>query len=391
MKRWMQKLLESFDFNLDQDSRSNKATTPHSSFTDLQDGPSSSGFRLSEEKATLLFLIDSYSRHTMDTETLSAKKAREHFEEFAKEIIQAREHDQLEKTLFRFRQFFNSHRIDEYTYVQNTLDDFKTLIWDFIDQLGEELSFELQSNLEMKKSFSSLKDAVESNSIETLKVQARQFIDSYSEIQHSRERRQRHRIQHVQDHFEQIKRQLLDAQNSLKVDYLTQAYNRKTFDEQCKNIFNIHKITKTQGEAKQATLVILDIDHFKKINDSYGHDMGDFILQELVKLLKLVFSRSIDCVARLGGEEFGVLLPDYLAIHAQQKIEILMKKIRSEVFVKEDLRVQFTISAGIAELGEDTGPSAWLKRADVALYEAKKTGRNKFVVAPLPSQTRLSA
>ena len=128
------------------------------------------------------------------------------------------------------------------------------------------------------------------------------------------------------------------------------------------------------------TLIALDIDHFKKINDGYGHDVGDYILKEFVKIMKNTFTRDVDFVARVGGEEFAVILPEYKTEAAIQKAEQLMAVVRKEVFVQDKMEIRFTVSLGIAQRGSSENAEDWVKRADLALYQSKNTGRNKITV-----------
>ncbi len=360
LKKWMQKLVDQLDIEWKGPADENHAQ-PNSAF--------------SEEKATLLFLIDAYSKHLIETDASPTRRVRETLDEFSKEIIQT-DSDKLEKVLFRFRQYFNSHRIEEYSYVQKTFDDFRGIVWDFVDQLSEDLANEIESDSEIRESLFQLKDAVEANSIEALKTQSRNFIDSYTEHQTKKDRRRTARIDHVKKNLDSLKKQLSEANSSLRQDHLTKAFNRKSFEEQAKNLWNMHSLY-----GKNASLLMIDIDHFKKINDTYGHPMGDFILVECVKMLKECFNREVDCVARVGGEEFAILLPDFQAGQAALKADAAMQKIRSEVFVNEDSKLQFTVSMGIAELQTNESVEVWIKRADQALYFSKTTGRNRFTLA----------
>ncbi len=126
-----------------------------------------------------------------------------------------------------------------------------------------------------------------------------------------------------------------------------------------------------------------NIDFFKKINDSYGHDIGDFILKECVRLLNEVFNREDEMVARIGGEEFAVVLPNQSIEHAVQRADEALNRIRNEVFSQGEIKeLRFTASMGIAQLLENEEPSEWLKRSDLALYQSKNTGRNKYTLAP---------
>jgi diguanylate cyclase (GGDEF)-like protein len=137
----------------------------------------------------------------------------------------------------------------------------------------------------------------------------------------------------------------------------------------------------SQVTGDPACLVMLDIDHFKKVNDNYGHQIGDAILIECVKLLQEAFSRDKDFVARVGGEEFAVIMSDTNITTAIDLVEQAMDKIRETVYVEGPNKIQFTISVGIAQLKKIESVDAWLKRADEALYHSKNTGRDRYTVA----------
>src|SRR5690606_15502202 len=99
--------------------------------------------------------------------------------------------------LFRFRQFFASYRIDEYAFVQQTFDDFRGIIWDFVDQLAEELAYQQAEDNEIKSNLEQLKEAVEANSIEALRTKSRHFIDAYMEFQTKRDSRRTKRMESI--------------------------------------------------------------------------------------------------------------------------------------------------------------------------------------------------
>jgi len=127
---------------------------------------------------------------------------------------------------------------------------------------------------------------------------------------------------------------------------------------------------------------MIDIDNFKKINDTYGHDVGDevlkFLSQNLIKYL-----RQSDVIARLGGEEFAVLLPDSNIEHAKNKAEDIRKNIeRLEIKLEDETVIKFTVSIGVSsyDLAKGSEFNALLKKSDEALYKAKESGRNTVVV-----------
>ena len=361
MKQWVSKLLEQFEMDFGANGKA---------------GGSGSAQKvdMSEERATLLYLIDTYNKHLLDIDKRPVRKVREQLDEFAKQLVNP-SLPGADSVLFKFRQFFASYRIDETTYVQNTFDDFKRIIWDFADNLGEDI-VEQTKDREITSSLEQLREAVESNSIEDLRAKSREFINFYMEHQTQRDERRSKKMVSVKKNLNSVKKQLMEANHSMRVDHLTQAFNRKSFDEHLKRYIQLRAIS-----GQQVSLIMLDIDHFKKVNDSYGHDIGDFVLKECVGLLKEVFNREEDYVARLGGEEFGVILPDYNAEAASKKAEDAMNKIRKEVFVHGNLEIRFTVSMGIAELQDHESPDEIMKRADTALYESKNTGRNKVTIS----------
>jgi len=164
------------------------------------------------------------------------------------------------------------------------------------------------------------------------------------------------------------------------IDELTKLGNRRFFNANFDNIYQI------AGQyCKTFSLAILDIDHFKNINDTYGHPVGDFVLKGLARWIKENI-RSTDIPARTGGEEFAILLPETTKISAVSVLERLRKKIASKTFVKrrEKHRIKITISIGVATFPDDsTDKEDLFKKADEALYMAKQRGRNRVEPATI--------
>ncbi len=365
MKQWVKKLLDQLDLDWEKASSSQMPSG----------SANSPAPEMSEERATLLFILDIYNKHLIETNKQPIRKVRETLDHFARSLVQPAG-ESSEKLLFQLRQFFSSHRIDEYTYVQSSFEDFKKIIWDFADHLSEDIRFEQVKDAEAQESFKDLREAVESNSFDQLKSKSREFIDFYIKYQSQKHDLRSKKITSIRKNLNVVKKKLVEANNSMRTDHLTSAYNRRSFDEQMQNSQKLAEIAQTP-----LSLIILDIDFFKKINDSYGHDIGDFILQECVRLMKSSFSGEEDFLARIGGEEFAVILPGCSIEMAQVKAEAAMAQIRKEVFVHGKLEIRFTVSMGISQWvpGENVG--SWLKRADLALYQSKNTGRNKYTLA----------
>ena len=156
------------------------------------------------------------------------------------------------------------------------------------------------------------------------------------------------------------------------IDELTKIPNRAYFEKEFDREISRHNREKTP-----LSFIILDIDKFKDYNDNYGHQRGDDILKKLAKLIKENI-RQIDMFARWGGEEFVCILPNTSIKNAKQLAQKLRKIIENNVF-KDGLGV--TASFGVAEWGDMDTKEAIIKRADEALYKAKKNGRNRVEVS----------
>ena len=161
-------------------------------------------------------------------------------------------------------------------------------------------------------------------------------------------------------------------------DALTGLYNRHYLNTHLGNM-----VKQALKNGKHMALMIMDMDHFKQVNDTYGHDVGDRILKQLAAII-IQESRSSELAARFGGEEFVVLMPETDPASAQNAANRMREKVEATSFIINDAgeTIKKTISIGVSSLHPD-GDSAesLLKRADEALYEAKNNGRNRVVVS----------
>jgi len=160
-------------------------------------------------------------------------------------------------------------------------------------------------------------------------------------------------------------------------DALTGLLNRALLDPTLEQAASRHQRT-----AERATLLAIDIDHFKNINDTFGHMVGDDVLVQVAALLKSRL-RGSDVVFRTGGEEFAILLADTAGEPAHHVAQLLRSAVAGENLIDGH---PVTMSVGVAELLKDDTPESWFARADRCLYEAKRTGRNR-VVTDAPTKT----
>lgn len=161
-------------------------------------------------------------------------------------------------------------------------------------------------------------------------------------------------------------------------DFLTGALNRRGMDDAIDREFE-----RADRHNTPISLAMLDIDHFKKINDTMGHSTGDTALAHLAKVVKSIL-RSTDVLARYGGEEFVILLPGSKQNDAVNVVTGIQRDLTKNFFLHNNERVLITFSAGVAERLTGENIDSVLPRADAALYIAKQSGRNRVVGAEIP-------
>jgi diguanylate cyclase (GGDEF)-like protein len=155
------------------------------------------------------------------------------------------------------------------------------------------------------------------------------------------------------------------------VDGLTGVHNKRYLLETLER-----EIPRARRHGRPLSLVMLDIDHFKKINDTFGHLAGDYVLKELAQLVKTRL-RPDDVIARYGGEEFGIVLPETPRAGGAAIGDDLRRRIEAHRFVFENEVIRVSVSMGVAELGDTLDVLAFIKASDELLYRAKRAGRNR--------------
>ncbi|KDN57941.1 MULTISPECIES: diguanylate cyclase [unclassified Exiguobacterium] len=173
-------------------------------------------------------------------------------------------------------------------------------------------------------------------------------------------------LQELRRHFENVQHQ----QQLARTDALTGIANRRLLNEAMANL---------TVEAEEYALILVDIDHFKRVNDTYGHDVGDDVLRELGMLL-VAESREDHLVGRFGGEEFLIIMPNAQKDEVSRLAESIREKVSTFPFETSAGTLHITVSLGACH-SNDIEVDSVLKHADEALYHAKESGRNRFILA----------
>jgi diguanylate cyclase len=172
-----------------------------------------------------------------------------------------------------------------------------------------------------------------------------------------------------------LESQLREMSELVYEDQLTGSLNRRGLDD-----FLEHALARTERRNLPLCLALLDLDDFKRLNDTHGHSAGDRALIHLVQVVKDTL-RAMDVIGRFGGEEFVIVLPDTSLEDAAQTVTRVQRELTKRIFMHNDQRLLITFSAGVALRARDETQASLIERVDKALYEAKKAGKNRVVVA----------
>ncbi len=238
--------------------------------------------------------------------------------------------------------------------------------------------------------------AQRSQALETELIERRRIEAQLETVQAELEERVRERTRSLEARnreLSQLRLTLETANQRLRrlvtVDALTGVSNRRHFDRELER-----ELRRSRRDERPLSLVFLDLDEFKKFNDTYGHARGDDVLRSVARTLNETFRRAGDFVARYGGEEFAIVLPGLDARRAALYAERLRRRIWQEAIPFDAAaKGRVTISAGVATVNPPTVATAdeLLRAADQALYRAKCLGRNQIASAPVETISTLQA
>ncbi len=189
----------------------------------------------------------------------------------------------------------------------------------------------------------------------------------------------REQVQANQNELARLREDLDRARDDAMLDPLTQILNRRGFDQAVAAL-----IAETPDKNRQHCLVLLDIDHFKTVNDTHGHVMGDRVLQGIGEILRATVTECRAATARYGGEEFAILLPHSTlgeAVRIAELVRVRVKAMKIRVRNTQQVLFSITVSGGVAALQPGDDSAALVGRADTALYESKNAGRDRMLCA----------
>jgi diguanylate cyclase len=181
----------------------------------------------------------------------------------------------------------------------------------------------------------------------------------------------RNQAEQAEQRVQELEQELAQVSNLVREDQLTGALNRRGMDEAF-----ARELARTERLQAPMSIGMLDVDHFKKLNDNLGHQAGDQALRHLTRVVHDLL-RPTDTLARYGGEEFLILLPNTDLDEAEHVLKRIQRELTRQFFLHDNERVLITFSAGVAKLTFGETQSQLIARADAAMYKAKKLGRNR--------------
>jgi diguanylate cyclase (GGDEF)-like protein len=291
-------------------------------------------------------------------------------------VIKSRFAGDAKKALDRLRESFHESRLQETTEGRRYVNELRGLMWQGMDQIFALLDAHKKDDGLLQKIRSNLQKALVAQDLQTARQTVKDVLSTLSELEKDRQKDYVSLQNSFKKQMETLQSELQTVQSQLQLDCLTQVYNRATFDQQFRKTAQFSFLT-----GQKSTLIMLDIDHFKKINDTFGHPAGDAVIQSFARTLTQSFPRKTDFVARYGGEEFAVILQGTDLHETNELVAKLLVRVRSLKISHNDQDIAITVSAGVALYQAGEAVEQWLKRADKALYDAKEQGRDRLILA----------
>ena len=277
------------------------------------------------------------------------------------------------------RRFFIDRRTAERTFVTERLGDYRDVVQKLVDGLRQAGQRDLDTEQAVRENLGLIENAVDTGLLPDIKIALGLTMQNIEHTFTRQKQAYEEQIAELNERMSNLREDLVAVQEEMKRDPLTDAFNRGAFDEAIVKSMNLHFVLH-----QPLAVLMIDLDNFKRINDSFGHSAGDEVLRQVGECLARSFIRRSDFVARFGGDEFAVILSDTTAKHAKPLIERFLTSVTGIVVPNLGQEAKISCSVGLTEAHSGDTAAEVVERADAALYEAKAAGRNCFRYAPPP-------
>lgn len=329
---------------------------------------------------TVVAMLRAFGEHSFDTDNVQAGDTRDECDGWARKIAMGEklgvEPGPPRRDFGGARRYFAAHRAHEREYVTSSVSNLREAVHAFARCLTRTVGEDRAADARVGAQLGNLVAAFGANDTDVIRREAEGVVQVVTDVMDQRKKLQQEQMLLLSEKIHKLKAELHEARESAALDPLTQLHNRASLDSQLERVADLSFLM-----SATPCLLMIDVDHFKSVNDRYGHPIGDEVIRRVADTLVRNFLRREDFVARYGGEEFVVVIPDSSTHAVRQRAERVRQAIGEIGFSKGKEHFSVTASMGVAVLGPgDTGKS-WLARADAALYEAKSAGRNRVVFA----------
>jgi diguanylate cyclase (GGDEF)-like protein len=274
------------------------------------------------------------------------------------------------------REFVREYSKNSTSHTRTVLTDLRQVIWVFIQNLSHSLAQEQDSDSRIKDQLGRLEQLAQGSATGELKREVLATIGKLGEIVEQRRRHHHERVEALGTQVRILGSELETVRKESEVDQLTRLFNRKAFDD-----YLARSVELARAFGQSTCLLLIDIDRFKTINDTFGHPEGDGVLRRVSDAMTRIFLRKSDFVARCGGDELAVVLRETSIKEGLALGDRLLRAVRAIPMDREGVRFQLTLSIGAAVLKPGEEPAGWIERTDRALYRAKHDGRDRIVAA----------
>jgi diguanylate cyclase len=254
----------------------------------------------------------------------------------------------------------------------------KTMLASFVDRLAEFASTtgEFHDRIGVcAEKITQAKDITDISDVLDVVMQETRAVQLAAQRSRDELMEMRTRVQEAEQEVARLQEELAQTSEMVRHDPLTGVLNRKGMDEAIER-----EVARAKRRDAPMCIAMLDIDNFKRINDTYGHEAGDQALVHLAQVVREAL-RPQDTLARFGGEEFVIVLSDTRLDDAMQAMVRVQRELTRKFFLHRNEKLLITFSCGVAELGSEEQPATGIERADKAMYLAKRAGKNRVMAA----------